>query len=120
MAYICEMLSLVNQYFEKQPEMVKQTLLAMRYFVLQPQFELTEHFKYHTAFYYFKGKPFCYFHKDAKTLQPYIGIARGHLLDHPMLFQGHRKKMKIVRISNTEDLPIEELSVIFHRLKALY
>lgn len=114
------MLSDLNQFFESQPMEVKETFIAMRYFVLQPDFELTEHFKYRTAFYYYQGKPFCYFHKDAKTLEPYIGIARGHLVEDPLLHQGNRKKMKVVKIPVTEDLPVVELSHLFHRLKALY
>lgn len=114
------MLSDLNQFFESQHIEVKDTMIAMRYFVLQPEFELTEHFKYRTAFYYYHGKPFCYFHKDAKTLEPYIGIARGHLVNDPILYQGNRKKMKVVKIPVSDDLPVSELTNLFFRLQALY
>jgi uncharacterized protein YdhG (YjbR/CyaY superfamily) len=114
------MLSQLNQYFENQPPELKDTFMAMRHFVLQKEFELTEHYKYRTAFYYYKGKPFCYFHAKANTGIPYIGIARGHLVEHPLLYQGDRKKMKVIRIPTNEDIPVQEISALFKELRALY
>ena len=41
----------------------------------------------------------CYFWKDKKTQEPYIGICRGNEIDHPLLEAGNIKKMKIFRVN---------------------
>lgn len=50
---------------------------------------------------------FCYLWKDKKTSEPYIGIVHGSLIDHPMLLQGDRKRMKILPLSTSTDIPVD-------------
>ena len=60
--------------------------------------EITVDFKYGLPFFMFKWKMFCYLRKDKKTNQPYISIAAGNKIEHPALFQGNRKRFKLLFI----------------------
>ena len=62
----------------------------------------------------YQKKMFCYFWSDKKTQEPYIGVVKGHLIDHPELEKGNRKQMKIFRINTTEDLPIKTIREILN------
>ncbi len=87
--------------------------MALRGILLKFDPEITEQWKYKVPFYYYKGKPFCYLWQDNKTQQPYIGIVKGHHINHPNLTKGNRKKMKVFMIDPNENIIIEEIYGIF-------
>ena len=60
----------------------------------------------------FNDKMFCYLWTDKKTDLPYLGMVDGKLLDHPMLQQGDRARMKILPIDPEADLPLELLAEV--------
>ncbi|MCF6361224.1 MAG: DUF1801 domain-containing protein [Cyclobacteriaceae bacterium] len=93
---------------------------ALRDYILDLNPEITEAWKYRLPFFLYKKKMFCYFWADKKTGLPYIGIVEGRNIDHPMLEQGNRKRMKILRINPEADLPIEVLNNILKKAIALY
>lgn len=110
----------IEQFFQRQPEPNRGTFLALRQYILSLDEKMTCEYKYKLPYMYLKGKPFCYFWKDKITQEPYIGVSRAKYIDHPLLEQGDRKLMKIIRINPNEDLPIEELTPIFKNLMRLY
>ncbi len=81
---------------------------------------MTEEWKYSLPFFYYNKKPFCYLYRDKKTGSPYIGFNRANQIEHPMLDQGDRKKMKVLHINPHEDLPVDSLADIFEALIKLY
>lgn len=114
------MLSLINQYYDHLPEPDKGCLLALRQIVLNFHPEIKECWKYQMPFYYMKGKMFCYFWKDKKSKKPYLGIVKGHLIEHPALEKGSRKKMKVLPINPLEDLPKELILDILQKAATFY
>jgi len=44
----------------------------------------------------YNKKQFCYLWTDKKTNNPYLLIVEGKNIDHPLLEQGDRKRMKIL------------------------
>ncbi|SOE19692.1 protein of unknown function (DU1801) [Spirosomataceae bacterium TFI 002] len=111
----------IIQFYEIQEEPVKSCYMALRQVFLTYNSAITEEWKYGLPFFYYAKKPLCYLWKDKKTLHPYIGFVDGILMDHPMLEQGNRKRMKVLSIDPNEDLPIEtlyELLEIAIRLKS--
>ena len=114
------MANTIDQFFLDREEPLKSYFLALRSIVLRFDNQIDERLSYGVPFYYYKNKPFCYFWKEKKTNQPYIGMARGHLLDHPMLFQGDRKKMKVIRLNLEEDIPKDQIETIFKQALQLY
>jgi len=94
--------------------------MALREIILKFDTQVTEHWKYKVPFYYYKGKPFCYLWQDNKTQQPYIGIVKGHLIDHPNLTKGNRKKMKVFMIEPEKDIPIEDIYEVFKSSTKFY
>ncbi|RYY34478.1 MAG: DUF1801 domain-containing protein, partial [Sphingobacteriaceae bacterium] len=85
----------IDEFFLNKYEPAKSCLQALRQFMLNYHPAITEEWKYKLPFYYYKGKMFCYFWVDKKSGQPYIGIVEGGRIEHPMLVQGDRKRMKI-------------------------
>ncbi|MCF6352841.1 MAG: DUF1801 domain-containing protein [Cyclobacteriaceae bacterium] len=69
---------------------------ALRAHILAFDPQIIEAWKYRLPFFLYKKKMFCYFWADKKTGLPYIGIVEGRNIDHPMLEQGNRKRMKII------------------------
>lgn len=113
-------LSVVDQYFIKQSENNQEVLIFLRKFILNHDMEFSEHWKYGMPFYYYRNKPFCYFHRNKKNGNPYMGLVRAKDIKHPLLERGNRKKMQILELDPMEDLPIDALREIFMYLKSLY
>lgn len=90
--------------------------MALRDIILKFDSQITEHWKYKVPFYYYKGKPFCYLWQENKSKQLYIGIVKGHLIDHPNLTKGNRKKMKVFMIDPELDIPVEDIYEIFEKI----
>lgn len=110
----------VDQFYLNKEEPVKSCLQALRSIILSYNNDITEHWKYGLPFFYFKGKPFCYLWIDKKTNHPYIGVVKGIFIDHPMLDQGNRKKMKVMSINPNEDIPMHTIHEIFDEAVGLY
>ena len=109
-----------DNYYLKQEEPNKSCLLALKDIILKLDSEITPEWKYGLPFFYYKKKMFCYFWKDKKTQEPYIGICRGNEIDHPLLEVGNRKRMKILRINPQKDINVEELTDILVKAMELY
>lgn len=103
-----------DNYYLKQDEPNKSCLLALKDIILGLDSEITPEWKYGLPFFYYKKKMFCYFWKDKKTQEPYIGICRGNEIDHPLLEAGNRKKMKILRINPHTDIDIKTVKEILY------
>jgi len=114
------MLSQINQYYENLEEPTKSCLLALRHIVLNFDERMSECWKYKMPFYCLNGKMFCYFWKDKKTQQPYMGIVKGQYLNHPELELGNRKKMKVLPLNPSADLPLELIESVLKDAVDLY
>ncbi len=110
----------LDNWYLKQPEPTRGCLLALRQFILTLDDALTLEWKYGMPFFYFKGKMFCYFWLDKKTKAPYIGVVRGNEIEHPLLEQGNRARMKILRIDANADLPIDTIEEVLRLAMARY
>ena len=75
----------------------KSCLLALRDIIMAYDDRITLEWKFNSPFYYFKGKMFCYVWKHKKSGLPYVGFAKGILIDHPLLELGNRKKITVYR-----------------------
>ena len=102
-----------DNYYLNQEEPYKSCLLALKDIILGLDSEITPEWKYGLPFFYYKKKMFCYFWKDKKTQEPYIGICRGNEIEHPLLETGDRKKIKIFRVNPNEDINLKSLKEIF-------
>ena len=114
------MLTNHNNYYLKQEEPYKSCLLVLKDIIIGLDEQITPEWKYSLPFFYFKKKPFCYFWKDKKTQEPYIGVCRGGEMEHPLLEAGNRTKMKILRINPNEDIDIEAVQEILKLAMTLY
>ena len=98
----------LDNFYLKQDEPIKGTLLALREIILQQDEDVTNAWKYGMPFFCYKGKMFCYlwFHKKHK--QPYIGIVED------------RSRMKIMLFDSNEDLPLQTIENILQKAINLY
>ena len=114
------MLTNHENYYLKQEEPDKSCLLALKDFILGLDHNITPEWKYGLPFFYYKKKMFCYFWKDKKTHEPYVGICKGSEIEHPKLEAGDRKRIKIFRVDPTKDIDINGLQEILSEAMALY
>ncbi len=114
------MLRDIDNYFLSLPEPNRSCMQALREHILAFDAQITEAWKYRLPFFLYKKKMFCYFWADKKTGLPYIGFVEGRNINHPMLEQGNRKRMKILQINPEADLPIEALDEIIREAMKLY
>ncbi len=102
----------LDHFYEKQEEPVKSCLLALRQIILNSKAPLTEALKYGMPFFCYHEKMFCYLWIDKKTKQPYIGIVDGNKIDHHLLVQDKRARMKIFYVDATKDIPVKMIQQI--------
>lgn len=113
------MLRDIDNYFLAKNEPVQSCLLFLRSFIRDFDKDITEEWKYRMPFYYCKGKMLCYLWADRKTGMPYVGIADGYKISHPLLETGDRARMKILRVNPHEDVPTDVLESILEQAIAL-
>ena len=106
------MLNAIDNYFLNKDEPVKSCLLFLRDFILNFDNNITEAWKYGMPFYCYKGKMFCYLWIHKKTHNPYIGIVEGRKIEHPLLIQEKRARMKIIEVDAEQDIPVEIIKKI--------
>jgi len=111
------MINDLEKAYAKQEEPNRSCLFALREIILGLSPELTESLKYGMPFFSYKGKMFCYFWKDKKTKEPYVGVMKGSLITHSKLEQGNRSMIKIFRIDPNKDIPIKELTTVLQAMK---
>ena len=97
----------LENFYLKQGEPTSSCLQALRQIILQQHKNITEAWKYGMPFFCYEGIMFCYLSVHKKYKQPYIGFVEGKQLNHPLLLQEKRSRMKILLINAVEDLPME-------------
>jgi hypothetical protein len=114
------MLKPVDNYFLHQPEPEKSCLLALRTLVLSVDKNITEAWKYGMPFYCYHGKMFCYLWTHKKLGQPYLGIVEGGKINHPLLLQEKRARMKIMLVDPAKDIPVTAIKGILKKALTFY
>lgn len=97
----------IHNFYVDQAEPNKSCFLALRDIIMNCSGELVETIKYGMPCFIFRKKALCYLWKDKKTDQPYILMVDGNLINHPALETGDRKRMSIIRIRPTHNIPVE-------------
>lgn len=110
----------IDLYFHEKEEPVKSYMLALRSLILRFDSNLTEQWKYSMPFYCYNNKMFCYLWIQKKYKQPYIGIVEGNRVDHPLLIQEKRARMKIMLLDPTKDVPVKDVNWILKQAKKSY
>lgn len=114
------MLKAIDNYYLQKQEPHKSCLLALRSIILSLDGQVTETQKYGMPCFCYKNKMFCYLWTDKKTGEPYILMVEGKHLLHPMLEEGERKRMKILRVNPNEDIPVDIITGILNEALDLY
>lgn len=106
--------------YTKWDEPQRGCLLAMRQIILSAHPHITETVKYGMPCFCYDGKHFCYLWADKTTHRPYLLMVEGLRMQHPLLVQGDRKRMKALDIDPDADLPLETIQEILEEGLALY
>ena len=109
-----------TNFYLRQEEPNRSCFLAMRTIVLRSDTEVEETVKYGSPCFLYRGRMFCFLWMDKKTSEPYFLLVEGKRLNHPMLEAGDRKRMKVLRVSPNEDLPIETINSVLNEALELY
>jgi hypothetical protein len=114
------MLRDIDNYFLEKEEPVKSCLLFLRDHIINFDENITEAWKYRMPFYCFKSKMFCYLWVHEKKGLPYLGIVEGRRIDHPLLIQESRARMKIMFIDPEKDIPVDVIDEILTTAMSFY
>ncbi len=106
------MIRKTDEFYNKQTEPNQSCLLALRKIILDQNTDLDETVKYGMPCFTYKKKAFCYLWTDKKTTEPYILMVDGKLIDHLMLEDGSRSRMRIFRVNPHIDIPLEHINTI--------
>ena len=71
-------------------------------------------------FYCYQGKMMCYLWVHKKHHQPYLGIVEGKRINHPLLIQEKRARMKIILFDPSKDVPVKTIQSILKEVLKLY
>lgn len=105
----------LQKIYLNQTEVIAACLLALRSIVLKSDPEVTETIKYGMPCFCYQNQAFCYLWNDKKTGHPYLLMVEGKQLNHPKLETGTRKRMKVLNIDPSKDLPIEIINSILEQ-----
>jgi hypothetical protein len=114
------MANTLSQFYLDQEEPNRGCLLALQRIILDCNVHINETQKYGMPCFCYKEKMFCYLWTDKKTKEPYVLMVEGKHIDHPMLEQGNRARMKILRVNPNEDLPLESIQEVLQAALRLY
>lgn len=110
----------LHNYYLTKEEPNKSCLLALRSIILKQDPEITETQKYGMPCFCYKKKMFCYLWTDKKTDEPYLLMVEGKYLDHPLLEEGNRSRMKIFRVAPNRDIPVRTIESILQKALDVY
>ena len=114
------MVSAMNDFYLEKAEPVKSCLMALREIILKYDQRITETWKYRMPIFCYNGKMFCYVWVNKKTGMPYLGIVEGRKINHPLLLQEKRSRMKIMFVDPAKDLPVKTIYTILKMARAFY
>jgi len=110
---------LPDQFYEKQAEPHQSCLLALRKIILASNEEVHEALKWGIPCFMRGKRMFCFLSMHKQSKMPYILWVDGIHLEHPLLEQGDRKLMKILRIDPEKDLPMEVIHELLEKALVL-
>lgn len=114
------MLNAEEQFYLKHDEDTNACLQALRSMILSMDKDVTAAWKYGMPMFCYKGKMFCYVWTHKKTGQPYLGIVEGKHIEHPLLIQEKRARMKIMLFDAGKGLPVRSIKAILNQALDLY
>jgi len=113
-------MSPLENFYITLEEPLQSVFLYYRKFILESDENFTEHWKYKTPFFYYKGKWFCYLSFSKKTNRAYLGFVKGSKMEHSLLKSEGRKMIKIMEIDQNQDIPMALFEEILTLAKKLY
>lgn len=109
-----------DTFYLNKHEPNKSCLIALREIILKQDPIISETKKYGMPCFCYKNKNICYLWIDKKTEEPYILMVEGNYLNHPLLHQGTRTRMKTFCINPKIDIPIHIIEPLLQEALELY
>ncbi|MEM9324648.1 MAG: DUF1801 domain-containing protein [Bacteroidota bacterium] len=109
------MIDRLDEFYSLKEEPNRSCLLSLRDIILDQDNTISETVKYGMPCFTYGKKALCYLWVDKKSREPYILMVDGKLIDHPLLEEGSRARMRILRIDPGDDLPLDTIRWILSR-----
>ncbi len=114
------MIKKTYQFYLDLSEPNQSCLLILRDIILNVNDLIVEDLKSNTPCFNFNKQILCYLWVDKSTSEPCILIAEGKKLNLPELEKTTHKKIELLRINPTEDIPLEKINYILHKALEYY
>ncbi len=112
------MLTPLENYYLKQPEPIRECLLAMKEIILHISSKITHERKYQIPFFYYKGKKLCFLWVDRK--KPLLGFVQDRKLQPLVAGVKRRDTIETILLDPAADLPIELVTERLKEIMKLY
>lgn len=112
--------SAIDEFFLSKPEPLQGYLLYLRECILGLDKDISESWKYSMPFYHIRGRRFAFIWVRKQDQWPYIGIVDGNKIEHPALHTGSRKRMKVLLLDPSKDVPVKKVTSILSKVLVLY
>ena len=109
-----------DNYYLSKDEPNQGCLLVLRKIILDFDSNISESIKWGIPCFSFKNRMFVFLSIDKKTTEPYILVVEGNRIEHPLLLQGSRAKMKVFHVNPNQDIDIESLNFILSEAIEFY
>lgn len=114
------MIDQLHHFYLQHEEPNRSCLLALRDIIIKQDGHIFETIKWNLPCFCYKAKMFCFLNVEKQSNQPYLLFVEGHRLNHPMLEQGDRMRMKVFKVDTNLDLPIETIKLLLNTALDLY
>ncbi len=113
------MLNQIDSFYLEHEEPTKGCLLALRAIILSHNEYITQEWKYHMPFFYFKGRMLIYLRIHKKYKMPYLGVVDGFLIDNDDLLAENRSRMRILLVNDKTDINMQQIKKLLTQAIAL-
>jgi hypothetical protein len=110
----------IDLFYLQLEEPYKRQLLFLRQHILEFDEDITEAWKFHMPFFFYKGNRFCYFRLDKKRNMYYMGFNDGKWVGHDALTFEARTRIKIFLLDPAIPLPIGTINSILKAAISIY
>ncbi|PKQ61558.1 hypothetical protein BZG02_15320 [Labilibaculum filiforme] len=110
----------LHNFYLQHDEPNRSCFLALRDIITKQDDNICETIKWNLPCFCYQAKMFCFLNVEKQSKQPYILFVEGNRLNHPMLEQGDRVRMKIFKVNPNFDLQLQTIELLLNKALELY
>ena len=112
-------MSPLEAYYRQLPERFRETMLAARDLILAHPAGWTPRYKWRCPTFEYRGRHVGHLYHNRGERRCYLGLHYGARIDHPLLVAEGRRLMRMLPLSEADDLPADAIDYCIGATAAL-